>query len=130
MNEQPPITTIVLQVILLTTIVFLVDPPAMRAALATIPVILLAQRSIRPVQVVEIVKWSSGDNPRIGAHLREHSSKLLGFFKDFYALCHFVGVGQIDSETALLRANKLEKRLAALLDELDRGPGEEADVEI
>lgn len=130
MNEQQPIATIILQVIALTIIVFLIDAPSVRAALATIPVVLLAQRAIRPVPVVEIVKWSSGNDLQMGKHLRDHSANLLGHFKDFYALCHFVGVGEIDSETALLKANKLEKRLTALLEELDRGPQEETGVEM
>ena len=130
MNKQPAMGTILFEVVLLTVVVLLVDERLIRAALAFIPAMLLAQRAIdaAKAQATATGDWSPTNDRRMDEHVRRHVTKLLDHFRDFYAMCHLVGSGGISSDEALLRANNLEKDLTQLLEEVNRGAQEEAGV--
>ncbi len=126
MDEQHALGTILFHVALLTIIVILVDERLIRAALAVIPAMLLAQRAIGATQAKPTNDWTGVDDRRMDVHVREHVAKLLGRFRDFYAMIHLMSSGGITSDEAMARAGELEKDLNRLLDDITVGPeGEE-----
>jgi hypothetical protein len=108
--------------------VLLVDETLIRGALAFIPALLLAQRAIAANATAATPDWSPANDRRMDEHVRRHITKLLDHFRDFYAMCHLVGSGGINSDEALMRANHLEKELNRLLDEVTSGAREEAGI--
>jgi hypothetical protein len=128
MNERSATGTILFEVALLTVIVILVDETLIRGALAFIPALLLAQRAMGARGRTELGAWSPANDRRMDEHVRRHITKLLDHFRDFYAMCHLVGSGGINSDEALLRANNLEKELNRLLDEVTSGARSEAGI--
>jgi hypothetical protein len=128
MNERSVTGTILFEVALLTVIVLLVDERMIRGALAFIPALLLAQRAIGATASAEVADWNPAKDRRMDEHVRRHITKLLDHFRDFYAMCHLVGSGGINSDEALMRANHLEKELNRLLDEVTSGAREEAGI--
>ena len=55
---------------------------------------------------------------------REHVTRLLEHFRQFYATCHLMGAGGITPEEALHRTHELEKDLSRLLEEVTKEPAE------
>ncbi len=126
MDEQPALGTILFHVALLTIIVLLVDERLIRGALAIIPAMLLAQRAIGATQAKPTDDWTGVDDRRMDVHVREHVTKLLGRFRDFYAMIHLMSSGGITSDEAMARAGELEKDLNQLLEDITVGPDVEA----
>ena len=126
MDEQPALGTILFHVALLTIIVILVDERLMRGALAILPAMLLAQRAIGATQAKSTGEWTGVHDRRMDLHVREHVTKLLGRFRDFYAMIHLMSSGGITSDEAMARAGELEKDLNRLLDDITVGPEGEA----
>ncbi len=128
MDEQPALGTILFHVALLTIIVLLVDERLIRGALAVIPAMLLAQRAIGATQAKSTPTgdWTGVHDRRMDVHVREHVTKLLGRFRDFYAMIHLMSSGGITSDEAMARAGELEKDLNQLLDDITVGPEVEA----
>ncbi len=126
MDEQPALGTILFHVALLTIIVILVDERLIRAALAIIPAMLLAQRAIGATQAKSTDEWTGVHDRRMDVHVREHVTKLLGRFRDFYAMIHLMSSGGITSDEAMTRAGELEKDLNRLLEDITVGPEVEA----
>ena len=124
MDEQPALGTILFRVALLTIIVILVDEWLMRGALAILPAMLLAQRAIGATQAKSTSngEWTGVHDRRMDLHVREHVTKLLGHFRDFYATNHLMSSGGITSDEAMARAGELEKDLNRLLDDITVGP--------
>ncbi len=126
MDEQPAMGTILFHVALLTIIVLLVDERLMRGALAIIPAMLLAQRAIGATREQTSGDWTGIHDRRMDEHVRHHIEKLLGHFREFYAMNHLMSTGGMTSEEALVRASDIEKDLNRLLDEVTAGPEGEA----
>ena len=122
MDEKPALGTILFHVALLTIIVILVDERLIRGALAIIPAMLLAQRAIGATQAKSTDDWTGVDDRRMDVHVREHVTKLLGRFRDFYAMIHLMSSGGITSDEAMARAGELEKDLNQLLEDITVGP--------
>ena len=119
MNEQPAMGTILFHVVLLAIIVVLVDETLIRAGLAIIPGMLLAQRAMGGgAQAQTSGEWTGIHDQRMDEHVREHVEKLLGHFREFYAMNHLMASGKITSDEAMVRANEIEKKLNRLLDEV------------
>ena len=126
MDEKPALGTILFHVALLTIIVLLVDERLIRGALAIIPAMLLAQRAIGATQAKSTDEWTGVHDRRMDVHVREHVTKLLGRFRDFYAMIHLMSSGGITSDEAMARAGELEKDLNQLLEDITVGPDVEA----
>ena len=127
MDEQPEVGTIFFHVALLAIIVLLVDERLIRGALAVIPAMLLAQRAIGATQaksIDSVGSWTGIHDRRMNEHVRKHVDRLLGHFREFYAMNHLMTSGGMSSEEALTRASDLEKDLNRLLDEVTAGPQE------
>ena len=125
MDEKPALGTVLFHVALLTIIVLLVDERLMRGALAVIPAMLLAQRAIGASQAMATTDWTGIHDRRMDEHVRKHVIKLLGHFRDFYAMNHLMSSGGMNSDEAKVRASDLEKDLNRLLDEVTAGPQDE-----
>ena len=124
MNEKPATGTILFEVALLTVVVLLVDEPLMRGALALIPAMLLAQRALEGGARKAAEGFTSMQDRRSDGSTREHVTRLLEHFRQFYATCHLMGAGGITPEEALHRTHDLEKDLSRLLDEVTKEPQE------
>jgi hypothetical protein len=126
MDEQPALGTILFHVALLAIIVLLVDERLIRGALAIIPAMLIAQRALGATQAKSTGDWTEVHDRRMDLHVREHVTKLLGRFRDFYAMVHLVSSGGMTSDEAMARAGELEMDLNRLLEDITVGPdGEE-----
>ena len=124
MNEKPETGTILFEVALLTVVVLLVDEWLIRGALAFIPAMLLAQRALDAGSNKASEGSTSLHDRRSDAPVREHVTRLLEHFRQFYATCHLMGSGGITPEEALHRTHDLEKDLSRLLNEVTKEPQE------
>ena len=124
MNKKPETGTVLFEVALLTVVVLLVDEWLIRGALAFIPAMLLAQRALDTGSRKASEGSTSIYDRRRDEPVREHVTKLLEHFRQFYATCHLMGSGGITPEEALHRTHDLEKDLSRLLDEVTQEPPE------
>ena len=124
MNKKPETGTIIFEVALLTVVVLLVDEWLIRGALAFIPAMLLAQRALDAGSTKASEGLTAMFDRRTDEPVREHVTKLLEHFRQFYATCHLMGAGGITPEEALHRTHDLEKDLSRLLDEVTQEPRE------
>jgi len=124
MNKKPETGTIIFEVALLTVVVLLVDEWLIRGALAFIPAMLLAQRALQAGGTKASEGLTGIFDRRTDEPVREHVTKLLEHFRQFYATCHLMGAGGITPEEALHRTHDLEKDLSRLLDEVTQEPRE------
>ena len=115
---------ILFEVALLTIIVVLVDETLIRAGMAFVPAMLLAQRAFSAA-AGSAVSAEHGDR-RLDAPARNYIEDLLGHFREFYATCHLMGSGKLSSDEALERTNGLEKSLNRLLAEVTAATKERA----
>ncbi len=124
MNKKPETGTVFFEVALLTVVVLLVDEWLIRGALAFIPAMLLAQLALDTGSRKASEGSTSIYDRRKDEPVREHVTKLLDHFRQFYATCHLMGSGGITPEEALHRTHDLEKDLSRLLDEVTQEPPE------
>ena len=119
--------TILVEVALLTIIVILVDETLLRAGMAFVPAMLLAQRafSAEGAPAGETVSPEDAER-RTDAPVRQHIEAFLGQFREFYATCHLLGAGQISAEEALQRTTDLERGLNRLLAKVTAATKEKA----
>ena len=123
-NKQSDLGTIFFHVALLAIIVVLVDERLIRAGLAIIPGMLLAQRAIGATAATTEGNgdWTGIHDRRMAEHVREHVDRLLSHFREFYALNHLMSSGRMTPEEALVKASDLEGDLNRLLDDVSAGP--------
>ena len=117
MSDKPETGTILFEVALLTVVVLLVDELLMRAALAFIPAMLLAQRALNSTGQPPSGEPTTEDQ---GNPVREHVSKLLEYFQKFYATCQLMASGEITPGEALSRTSDLEEDLSSLLEKVTK----------
>lgn len=108
--------TILVEVALLTIIVILVDETLIRAGMAFVPAMLLAQRafSAEAASAGPDVPAEYSER-RVDDLARKHIGDFLSQFREFYATCHLLGSGEISSDEALERTTELERSLNRLL---------------
>lgn len=109
-NEAFPVF---LMVFLLAFAVILVDERWLRAAIAVLPALLLAQRALSGAPA-EVQRTGVSDR-REDETVRGHVDELLKHFREFYATCHLMGVGALTPQAAEERATHLERDLNRLL---------------
>ena len=85
---------------------------------------LLAQRALDAGSTKASEVSISFHDRRSDAPVREHVTRLLEHFRQFYATCHLMGSGGITPEEALHRTHDLEKDLSRLLNEVTKEPQE------
>lgn len=120
---------ILLEVALLTVIVILVDETTVRAAMAFVPALLLAQRALKGAEASDDAGSGRGaqqQDRRVDDLARKHIDEFLSQFRDFYAICHRLGSGELSSDEALERTAGLERNLNRLLAEVTSATREKA----
>lgn len=115
MNDDTHIGTILAEVLLLTVVVILVDERWIRAALAFVPALLLAQRALKPTKPV------GQEQGPVDPDVQEHTKELLEHFRDFYGTCHRVVQGEITPAQAVDRSSHVERNLNQLLNRIRSG---------
>ena len=125
MNEKSQIGTILFEVALLTVVVLLVEEPLIRAGLAFVPALLLAQKAVNAPSG-GAPAGTRGSERRVDHDVRDQIKRLLAHFREFYATCHRLGKGEISSDEAMRRTGHLEAELNRLLDEVTNGTREGA----
>ena len=107
--------TVLLEVVLLTFVVILVDERWLRAAIAFVPAMLLAQNAIHVAVAAQQEPEFQDEDRRNDAITRAYVDGLLKHFREFYSACHLMGTGQISPETARERVSQLEMELNRVL---------------
>lgn len=111
--------TVVLLVILVAFAVVIVDERWLRAAVAFVPTMLLAQRALYPPNNVQTQGAPVGAaNRRADEEVRAHIDDLLKHFREFYTTCHLMAGGQLEPAEAKDLAAGIERRLNRLLAEI------------
>ena len=112
--------TVVLLVMLVAFAVVIVDERWLRAAIAFVPTMLLAQRALYPPNNVQTQAAPVGaaGNRREDQAVRAHIDDLLKHFREFYTTCHLMAGGQLEPAEAKDLAAGIERRLNTLLAEI------------
>ena len=105
-------TAVLIEVALLTVVVVLVDETLLRAGMAFVPALLLAQRALKEPGADGAQEV---DERRVDAPARQHVEEFLKQFREFYSTCHLMGSGRISPDEALKRTADLERGLNQLL---------------
>lgn len=118
--------TVVLLLALIAFAVLIVDERWLRAAIALVPAMLIAQRAFQ-------APGGSLQEPPVGAadrrddtEVRRHIDELLKHFREFYTTCHLMSTGSLAPDEAKDLAAGIERRLNTLLAQVTeqaRGPG-------
>ena len=117
--EEGDRLTVFLLVGLIAFAVLIVDERWLRAAIAFVPALLLAQRALRVPGVPE------SEQPLVGTEggssdddTRGHIEELLKLFREFYTTCHLMASGSLEPEAAQDMAGGIERSLNRLLAEV------------
>ena len=99
--------------------VIIVDELFLRAAIALVPALLLAQRSMQTSTVpIASSLRPEGLDRRTDEEVRAHINDLLKELRDFYSACHLLANERIAPEEAKERAGAIERNLNRLLAEV------------
>ena len=108
--------TVVLLLALVAFAVVIVDERWLRAAVAVVPALLLAQRAVRAPGTPQSEAPTVGAaNRRADSEVRGHVDELLKHFREFYTTCHLMAVGSIEPDEAKSQAAGIERSLNKLL---------------
>jgi len=110
--------TVVLLLVLIAFAVIVVDERWLRAAIALVPALLLAQRAVLAPAAQLPATPESGSDRRRDDEVRHHIDELLKRFREFYATCHLMAGGHLAPEEAKDLAVGIERRLNGLLAEI------------
>lgn len=111
------------QLAVLLTIVGVVDDVLIRVALSLVVGLLLVQRAIR----ARVEAASPFHQRRHDPATREAVGRLLARIREYHAVCHRAGTGQVQGHEVAARTTEIERNLNELLDEVLRASrGEQA----
>ena len=111
--------TVVLLLALVAFAVVIVDERWLRAAVAVVPALLLAQRAMHASDPPETHAPVVGAaNRRADSDVRGHVDDLLKHFREFYTTCHLMATGSIEPDEAKSQAAGIERSLNKLLAEV------------
>ena len=117
--EQGDKVTVILLVVLVAFAVLIVDERWLRAAIAFVPTMLLAQRAVQARLATRTpAPFVGAANRREDQDIRAHIDDLLKHFREFYTTCHLMAAGQLEPEEAKDLAGGIERRLNKLLAEV------------
>ena len=109
--------SVFLMLALLGFAVVIVDEAWLRTAIAIVPALMLAQKSLAGPgggKTDDHLVPAGGDR-RIDAEVRAHVEELLRHFREFYTNAHMMGRGELSPEDAKGWAAQLERELNSLL---------------
>jgi hypothetical protein len=115
--QKGEVFSVFLMVLLLGFAVVLVDERWLRTAIAFLPALMLAQKSLLSPggQADSQQPASGGPDRRVDAQVRTHVEELLRHFREFYTNVHMMGRGELSPEEAKGWAAQLERELNSLL---------------
>lgn len=116
--EKHTAGTVFFVVGLLTLVVVLVEEPLIRAGLAFVPAMLLAQRALSATSPHDQGGGQGGEGQgerRTDGVSRSQLDQFLKQVREFYSTCHLLGAGTIDSAEALQRTAQTERELNQLM---------------
>ena len=117
--------TVVLLLALVAFAVVIVDERWLRAAVAVVPALLLAQRAMRAPGTPESQAPVVGAaNRRSDSDVRGHVDELLKHFREFYTTCHLMAIGSIEPDEAKSQAAGIERSLNKLLAQVTDAAGD------
>ena len=121
--------TVVLLVALIAFAVIIVDERWLRAAVAFVPALLLAQRAMHGSAVSEESRGPGvPDERRTDEDVRGHIEELLKHFREFYTTCHLMATGALEPDAAKDMAGGIERRLNRLLADMTGAERVESDT--
>jgi len=103
----------VLLLFVLAFAVVIVDEWWLRALIAVVPALLLAQRAVGG-SAQEEAKVGAADR-RADIDTRSSIDELLKHIREFYLTCHLMGSGKMNPEAAAQKVAQLERKLNRLL---------------
>jgi hypothetical protein len=108
--------SVFLMMALLGFAVVIVDERWLRTAIAIVPALMLAQKSLAASAAKsEEAEAIPRDDRRVDAQVRVHVEELLRHFREFYTNVHMMGRGELSPEEAKGWAAQLERELNSLL---------------
>lgn len=108
--------SVFLMMVLLGFAVVIVDERWLRTAIAIVPALMLAQKSLMASAAKsEEAEATPRDDRRVDAQVRVHVEELLRHFREFYTNVHMMGRGELSPEEAKGWAAQLERELNSLL---------------
>ena len=112
--QQDDVGSVVLLVCVLAFAVLIVDERWLRAAVAFVPALLLAQRSLSASEKEEDRVGAAAER-RLDGGMRGSVDELLKHIRAFYLTCHLMSSGKISPDEAVERAAQQELELNRLL---------------
>lgn len=119
--------TVVLLLALIAFAVLIVDERWLRAAIALVPALLLAQRALQPPTALAHRPAVGAADRRTDTDVRSHIDDLLKHFREFYTTCHLMATGSLEPAEAKDLAAGIERRLNTLLAEVTEHARSERD---
>jgi hypothetical protein len=123
-NDKP---TVLFMLAVMTFAVVLVDDRWVRAGLALLPTLLLAQRALLGAGVGAKGPPKGVGERRSDVDVRGQVEELLKLIREFYTMCHVVADGRLEPTRAKARAQVVESQLNEMMAQLlDKGERVEA----
>ena len=118
MTQDSDKVTVLFMLGVMALAVVLVDDRWVRAGLALLPALLLAQRALMGSGVGAKGPPRGMDERRADVDVRGQIQELLKLIREVYTMCHIVSVGELDPEKAKARAQVVEGQLNTMMAEL------------
>lgn len=119
--EKNETLSVGLMVLLLAFAVVIVDDRWVRAVIALLPALMLAQRALAHARApAEPEEEEDPADRREDHEVRGYVDELLKHFREFYTTCHLMGTGVLTPQAAEQRATSLERELNRLLATITR----------
>lgn len=113
--KKADLASVVLLILLLSFAVVIVDERWLRAAIAVVPALLLAQQGLRSSREREEDSGTGWTDRRADPEMRSSVDELLRHIREFYLTCHMMGTGKLSPDEAVEKAAQQELQLNRLL---------------
>ncbi|MGW8266591.1 MAG: hypothetical protein ACWGSQ_09505 [Longimicrobiales bacterium] len=113
--KKADLASVVLLILLLSFAVVIVDERWLRAAIAVVPALLLAQQGLRSSPRGEEESGTGWTDRRADSEMRSSVDELLRHIREFYLTCHMMGTGKLSPDEAVEKAAQQELQLNRLL---------------
>ena len=118
MTQEKDKVTVLFMLGVMTFAVVLIDERWVRAGVALLPALLLAQRALMGAGVGATGPPQGTSERRADPGVRQQIQELLRLIREFYTMCHIVAVGELEPAKAKARAQVVESQLNEMMAEL------------
>lgn len=119
--EKHDVIEVLVILFVLAFAVVVVEERWLRVAVAVVPALLLAQRSLAASKVEAPTAPVGAADRRMDGATRTAVDQLLWQVREFYLTCHLMGSGKMTSDEAVEKTAKLEKELNKILASVTEG---------